>query len=182
MNCAYPLCKSVATGHNGPEYGLRGANMRALLVLVFLGGCSLGRYYQGLAVSQELRKNATSLELVIASVETDFEQKEQFLDQFHVKGKDPFIKENLDQKLKEMNLRREVIEKSAHIRNLNNGLLNKIENKSKIKESDPEFRAIENFANNKDKELSFLMKEFSSYKKASEEFEKLAFFTRMVKN
>jgi hypothetical protein len=153
-----------------------------LLSLFFLTSCSVARYYQGPALTQELRKNATSLELVMATIETDFEQKETFLEQFQVKGKDPFIKENLDQKLDEMKGKREaVIRRMSYIRNMNNGLLSKVENKSKIKEGDPVFREIENFADDKDRELSVLMKEFANYQKASEEFEKLAFFTRMVK-
>ena len=73
-----------------------------LLALLFLSSCSTARYYQGPAVSQELRKNATSLELVIASVETDYKSKKEFMHQFHNTGKDPFILENLDNKLAEM--------------------------------------------------------------------------------
>lgn len=154
-----------------------------LLSLFFLTSCSVARYYQGPAVSQELRKNATSLELVMATVESDFEQKVNFVEQFQLKGKDPFIKENLDQKLGEMKAKREaVIRRMGYIRNLNNGLLGKVEKKSKITEGDPIFNAIENFADDKNRELSVLMKEFANYQKASEEFEKLAFFTRMVKN
>jgi hypothetical protein len=153
-----------------------------LLALLFLTSCSTARYYQGPAVSQELRKNATSLELVIASVETDFKAKEEFMGKFHIKGKDPFIMENLDQKLAEMNAKREVvISRTAHIRKLNGELIQKVGNKFKIKDSDPVFQEIETFASDKDKELNVLMRDFTNYRKASEEFEKLAFFTKMVK-
>ncbi len=153
-----------------------------LLFLLFLSSCSTARYYQGPSVSQELRKNATSLELVIASVETDFKAKEQFMDQFHSRGKDPFIMENLDQKLAEMNAKKEVvISRTAHIRKLNGELIQKVGNKSKIKDNDPVFKEIEEFASDKDKELNVLMRDFANYRKASEEFEKLAFFTKMVK-
>ncbi len=153
-----------------------------LLALLLLGSCSTARYYQGPAVSQELRKNATSLELVIVSVETDFNAKKAFMDQFHTRGKDPFIMENLDKKLAEMEAKREVvISRTAHIRNLNGELIKKVGAKSKIKENDPVFEEIETFASDKDKELNFLMREYVNYKKASEEFEKLAFFTKMVK-
>lgn len=156
--------------------------MRLLILCFFLAGCSMTRFYQGPAVSQELKKNATSLELVKATIETDFEQKETFLEQFQLRGKDPFIKEGLDEKLSEMRLKREaVLQRMSHISQLNNGLLGKVEKKSKISEGDPVFKAIENFAEKKDRELSVLMKDFVNYKKASEEFEKLAFFTRMVK-
>lgn len=161
-----------------------GVNMKVLLLgLFFLTSCSVARYYQGPAISQELRKNATSLEIVMTTIETDFEQKETFMEQFQVRGKDPFIKENLDQKLDEMKEKREVLlRRMSHIRNLNNGLLTKVENKTKITEGDPIFKAIETFADDKDRELSVLMKEFANYRKASEEFEKLAFFTKMVKS
>ena len=156
--------------------------MRILILLFLLTGCSVTRFYQGPAVSQELKKNETSLELVKETLEADYEQKEDFLEQFQVRGKDPFIKEGLDQKLTEMRLKREaVLQRMSHIKELNSGLLGKVEKKSKISEGDPVFKAIENFADDKDRELSVLMKEFTNYKKASEEFEKLAFFTKMVK-
>ncbi len=119
---------------------------------------------------------------MITSIESDFKEKEKFLERFEVKGKDPFISENLESKLAEMNLKREgVLAKSFNIRDENNGLLQKVENKAKIPEGDPVFRAIENFAESKDRALAGLIKEFSEYRKASSEFEKLAFFTRMVK-
>ena len=153
-----------------------------LLALLLLSSCSVARYYQGPAVSQELRKNATSLELVIASVETDFNSKKQFMDQFHNNGKDPFIMENLDQKLAEMEAKREVvISRTSHIRNLNGELIRKVGDKTKIKENDPVFNEIETFASEKNRELNVLMRDFANYRKASEEFEKLAFFTKMVK-
>ncbi len=153
-----------------------------LLALLLFTSCSTARYYQGPAVSQELRKNATSLELVIVSVESDFNSKKQFMDQFHNNGKDPFIMENLDQKLAEMEAKREVvISRTAHIRNLNGELIKKVGDKTKIKENDPVFNEIETFASDKDKELNVLMRDFANYRKASEEFEKLAFFTKMVK-
>jgi hypothetical protein len=153
-----------------------------LLALLFLSSCSVARYYQGTAVNRELRKNATTLELVIASVETDFKAKEEFADKFHGKGKDPYIIENLDKKLAEMEEKREaVIFTMAYIRDLNGELIRKVGNKTKIKENDPVFQEIETFAHNKERELNILMKDFANYKKASEEFEKLAFFTTMVK-
>jgi hypothetical protein len=153
-----------------------------LLALLFLSSCSATRYYQGTAVNRELRKNATSLELVIASVETDFNAKEEFADKLHGKGNDPYIIENLDKKLAEMEEKREaVIFTTAHIRDLNGELIRKVGNKTKIKENDPVFKEIDTFANNKDRELNILMRDFANYKKASEEFEKLAFFTKMVK-
>ncbi len=155
---------------------------KILLSLLLITSCATKRFYQGPAVTQELRKNATSLELVITSIESDFKEKQTFLKRFEVKGKDPFITENLETKLAEMNMKREaVLAKSFNIREENNSLLHKVENKSKIKEGDSEFRAIENFAEKKDQELSGLIKEFGEYRKASAEFEKLAFFTRMVK-
>lgn len=160
-----------------------GAIMKTILLsLLLITSCATKRFYQGPAVTQELRKNATSLELVITSIESDFNEKASFLKRFEIKGKDPFITENLENKLAEMNLKREaILSKSFTIRDENNGLLHKVENKSMIKEGEPEFRAIENFAESKDKELSGLIKDFSEYRKASAEFEKLAFFTRMVK-
>ena len=160
-----------------------GAIMKKILLsLLLITSCATKRFYQGPAVTQELRKNATSLELVITSIESDFKEKQTFLKRFEVKGKDPFITENLETKLAEMNMKREaVLAKSFNIREENNSLLHKVENKSKIKEGDSEFRAIENFAVKKDQELSGLIKEFGEYRKASAEFEKLAFFTRMVK-
>jgi len=174
--------RACVAGHFDPESRSKRGHMRLLFLCFFLIGCSSTRFYQGPAVSQELRKNATSLELVMATIETDFEQKENFLEQFQVKGKDPFIKEGLDQKLSEMKQKRQaVINRMSHIKELNDGLLGKVEKKKKITEGDPVFKAIENFADDKDRELSVLMKEFANYRKASEEFEKLAFFTRMVK-
>lgn len=156
--------------------------MHLLLFFLFLIGCSSTRFYQGPAVTHELRKNATSLELVLANIESDFKQKEEFLEKFQVKGKDPFIKEGLSQKLYEMKLRRETfMNKMSHIGELNSGLLGKVKEKKKISEGDPVFEAIESFADTKDRELAVLMKDFANYRKASEEFEKLAFFTKMVK-
>ncbi|MES2528400.1 MAG: hypothetical protein V4598_15050 [Bdellovibrionota bacterium] len=153
-----------------------------LLALLFISSCSSARYYQGPAVSQELRKNATSLQLVVASVDTDYFSKQEFLNQFQQRGKDPFITENLNRKLAEMEMKREaVISRTDHIRNLNGELIRKVGSKSKIRENDPVFEEIETFATDKDKELNVLMKDFANYKKASEEFEKLAFFTKMVK-
>ncbi|MFL5786050.1 MAG: hypothetical protein ACJ76H_15640 [Bacteriovoracaceae bacterium] len=156
--------------------------MRALLILIFLTGCSVARFYQGPAVSQELRKNETSLGLVVNQVESDFQQKANFVDNFHEKGKDPFIMKNLDMKLEEMKTHREIVIRTTdQIRKLNDHLLTKVEDKKKIREGDPAFKAIEDFADKKDEALSELLKEVANYKKSSEEFEQLAFFTKLVK-
>jgi hypothetical protein len=172
-----------ALGQIGPEVGLKEGFVKTLLMLILLTGCSMARYYQGPAVTQELKKNETNLGLVVASIEADFQQKQTFMDQFHEKGKDPFIMQNLDQKMDELNLQRNlVMQKSESIRQLNGKLMKKVGDKSKIREGDPVFSAIEDFAENKNEVLTELMKEFVTYKKVSEEFEKLAFFTKMVKN
>lgn len=156
--------------------------MRLLLLCFLLAGCSMTHFYQGQAVTQELKKNAIGLRLVQSTIDSDFQQKETFLKEIVKTGKDPFIREGLDQKLLEMKTKREaVLQKMSHIQNLNDGLIEQVENKNKISENDPVFGEIENFATVKNLELSILMNEFANYKKASIEFEKLAFFTRMVK-
>jgi hypothetical protein len=156
--------------------------MKALLILIFLTGGSVARFYQGPAVSQELRKNETSLGLVVNQVESDFQQKASFVDKFHEKGKDPFIMKNLDLKLEEMKTHREIVMRTTdQIRKLNDHLLTKVEDKKKIREGDPAFKAIEDFADKKDQALSELLKDVANYKKSSVEFEQLAFFTKLVK-
>lgn len=156
--------------------------MRVLLLLVLLTGCSVTRFYQGPAVSTELRKNEKNLSLVAVSVEEDFKQKSTFMSQFQKKGKDTFIMENLDEKLVELKERKlSLISKADALLKANNDLLEQVGDKNKITEGDPVFRDLENFATKKDQALLDLMKELAAYKKTSKEFEKLAFFTKMVK-
>lgn len=155
--------------------------MRVLLLLFLLTGCSVTRFYQGPAVSAELQNNEKNLSIVVASVEADFAMKSTFMGQFQQKGKDPFIKENLDQKLVELREKKEIlVTKTQELLKTNHQLLKQVSTKSKIKEGDPVFRNLEKFADHKDEALTELLEHFAAYKKTSEEFEKLAFFTKMV--
>ena len=154
-----------------------------LLFLLVLASCSMVRFYQGPALSQELRKNATSLELVATAVESDFQQKVTFFSRYQEKGHDSYIKTNLREKLRELEQGKlAVLHQADHLRELNDGLLRKVADRKVIREGDPDFMAIESFAGNKDQAVNSLINEYGKYQRISAEFEKLAFFTRMVKN
>lgn len=156
--------------------------MRTLLLLLLLTGCSVTRFYQGPAVSAELAKNEKSLAIVVESVTSDFAQKSAFMTKIHERGKDPFIMENLDQKLTELKARKQIlITKTESLLKANNQLLLEVNKKNEIKEGDPVFKNLETFADKKDVAIGELMKDLAAYKKSSAEFEKLAFFTKMVK-
>lgn len=156
--------------------------MRTLLLLFLLTGCSVTRFYQGPAVSAELANNEKSLAIVVESVNSDFAQKSAFMGKIHERAKDPFIMENLDQKLIELKERKQVlVTKTESLLKANNQLLREVSRKNEIKEGDPIFRSLENFADKKDEAIGELMKDLAAYRKSSAEFEKLAFFTKMVK-
>jgi hypothetical protein len=156
--------------------------MKTLLLLFILLGCSSNRFYQGPAVAQELRINEAALGLVMVSLQTDFEAKQTFFNNVRKISRDQFIMRSLNVKFRELKLSKEALmETTSYIKDLNEKLLKRVSEKDKIREGDPAFRAIENFAVDKEGQLAKLQKEYVIYEKTADEFENLAYYTRMVK-
>lgn len=156
--------------------------MKFLLLLLLVTGCSVTRFYQGPSVAEELKKNEQGLSLVIAKVEDDFRQKQEFVGRFEKTGNDPFIQDSLATMLQELEVRKNVLSSRAdQILSRNGDLIEEIGDKKKIGENDPVFERLEEFARTKDQSLQEIMNELFAYRKAAQEFEKIAFFTKLVK-
>lgn len=130
-------------------------------------------------MSQELIKNEKNLDLVLYSVESDFEEKQHFYRLLN--SKDTFIMKILGAKFDELETRREnVVHATTVLQSLNRKLLKEVEQEENIKEGGQVFRNIEIFADDKVRLMGSLRSQCESYERASEEFAKIAFFTKMV--
>ncbi len=157
--------------------------MKTVLLLILLLGCAARKFYQGPEVAQELRINEAALGLVMVNLQTDFETKQNYFHEVKKKTHDKFIMQSLNLKFRELEETKEmVLRRTAYLKGLNGKLLDKVSEKEKIREGEPAFEAIESFASKKVRQLEILQKEYANYEKTAEEFENLAFYTRMVKN
>ncbi len=150
------------------------------LVLFLLGGCSVSRFYHAADVSHELKKNSDQLTWMAAKVENDFQDKEAFFKNFHKESpnKESYIVGDLAYRLNDLKLKRDhILSKSMFIKKVNDGLLQKMEKKSKIQETDPVYKEIEDFAVITQNDAKKLFEDFGKYKAASNEFATFAMFT-----
>lgn len=155
--------------------------MRYLILLFILSGCSTSRFYSSSALSEELKKNEMGLMLITDTLLADYQQNEKLLSELKKQTQSPFIIENLDQKLGLIASQKESFLKvTSHLRKKNEKLIRKVNGKEKIRQGDPIFREIENFAEDKNKEQVELIQELEKYQKASEEFKQLTLDSRMV--
>lgn len=160
-----------------------GGHVRAILLLILILGCSSRKFYQGPELSQELRRNEAALGLVLISMESDFEQKVNFLNKAKKISRDTFILNNLTEKMKELKASKDsVVSRTNYLKRLNQKLLEAVSEKYKIREGDATFNAVEDFAEDKGRELGVLKNDILNYQKSAEEFEDLAQYTLLVMN
>lgn len=158
--------------------------MKILFLSLFLfTGCSVNRFYRASDVTKELKNNASQLNMIAWTVDKDYQDKAAFFSNYQkeAKNKDSFIIQDLYWRLTELKNKRDLImQKSQTLKAVNDGLLVELDRKKEVKESDPSYRKIENFAKATGPEVKVLFGEYSNYKTASTEFAQFALFTGNV--
>ena len=158
--------------------------MKGLLLAVFLmTGCSTAKMFKASDVVVELKKNSTQLDVLSYNVDRDYEDKLAFYKRFSSdpKNKNGFVVEDLTYRMNDLKKRHDsILSKSSKIKAANDGLMEKLEDKKIVRESDPIFKKIDTFGDTTGEEAKILFSEYASYKEASIEFARFALFTGSV--
>ena len=155
--------------------------MKLLLLALFLvSGCSVSKSYRTTDVTQELNQYAIQLHTISWTVERDYLEKQAFFNNFYHEGKNKnsFIIQDLAYRLAELKKKKDsILSRSKSLSSVNDKLLIELSNKNEVSRTDPAFEKIKNLSKVTRPEVNTLISDYQSYKTASTNFSKFAYFT-----
>lgn len=147
----------------------------ALLTLILFtsASCSLSRYYETADLNRDLSALTTELDSNVSRMNADFEEKKRWMESIQANGADlgrtPF-RELTDTFQTMQSTRQEALKRGQKIRSESIRVSFAVQNKSRLKSSDPEFAEVTSFVKRSEGLSEELNQQFSQYEKQSSQF------------